>query len=58
MVREWRDETDRWILGYCWLTLAIGALVLVAFGGGEILDIDIYTLVPLVLLLSMDCPCI
>ena len=48
MVREWRYETDRWILGYCWLPLAIGTLVLVAFDGGELLAIAISTRVPLI----------
>ena len=32
--QEWRDETDRWLLGQCWLPLAIGGLVLKSFGGG------------------------
>ena len=34
VVQEWRDETDRWILEYFWLPLAVGTLVLEAFGGG------------------------
>ena len=58
MAREWRDETDRWILGYCWLPLATGTLVLAAIGGGELLDIDIPPLVPLFFLLSLACPCL
>ena len=58
MAREWRDETDRWILGECWIPLAIGTLVLAAFGGGKFLDIAISTLVPLIFLLYMDCPCL
>ena len=53
MAREWRDETDRWLLGYFWLTLSARTLVLAAFGGGELLDIDIPTLLPLVFLLSL-----
>ena len=54
MARGWRDETDRWILGYFWLPLDVGTVVLVAFGGGELLDIAIPTLVHLsVLPLSM-----
>ena len=32
--QECKDETDRWFLGYCWLTLALSNLVLAAFGGG------------------------
>ena len=32
--------------------------VLAAFGGGELLDIDITTLVPIVFLLSLACPCL
>ena len=35
---------------------AFGCWVLAAFGGGEILDIDIPTLRPLVFLLSLDFP--
>ena len=58
MAREWRDETDRWILGWCWLPLAIRTLVLTDFGGGELLDIAITTLVPLVFLLSLAFPCL
>ena len=56
--QEWRDETDRWLLGYCWLPLDIGTLVLAAFGGGELLAIDIPTIVPLVFLFSLACPCL
>ena len=33
MAPEWRDETDRWLLGYCWLPLAVGNLMLAALGG-------------------------
>ena len=58
VARECRYETDRWILGYCWLPLAIGTWVLEAFVGGEILSVYIPTLVPLVFLLSLDCPCL
>ena len=58
MVQEWRDETDRWLWGYCWLHLAIGTLVLAAFEGGELLDIAIPILLPLVFLLSLDFPCL
>ena len=58
MALEWRDDTNRWILGYFWLPLSVGTLVLADFDGGELLDIDIPTLVPLVFLLSMACPCI
>ena len=58
MALEWRDETDRGVLVYCLLTLAVGTLVLAAFGGGELLAIDITTLVLLVFLLSLDCPCL
>ena len=43
MAREWIDETARWILGKWWLPLAVGNLVLAAFGGGELLDIAIPT---------------
>ena len=56
MAPEWRDETNRWFLGYCWLPWAIGTLVLTAFGGEELLDIAIPTLVHLVFLLSLACP--
>ena len=56
--QEWRDETYRWIFGYCLLTLAVVTLVLAAFGGGELLDISILTLVPTIFLLSMYFPCI
>ena len=55
MALEWRDETDRWILGYCWLPLAVGTLVLVSFGDGELLAIAITTLVQLVFILLLDC---
>ena len=58
VAQEWRDETDRWLLGYCWLPLTIGTLVLAAFGGGEILAIDIPTILPLVFLLSLAFPCL
>ena len=37
---------------------AFGCWVLAAFGGGEILAISIPTLIPLVFLLSLACPCI
>ena len=40
------------------MPLAIGTLVLAAFGSGEILAIDIPTLVPLVFLLSLACLCL
>ena len=56
MAREWIDETYRWFWGWCWLPLALGALVLTAFGGGELLDIAIPTLVPLFFLLYLACP--
>ena len=55
---EWRDETYRWILGQCWLPLDVMTLVLVAFGGRELLAIDITTIVPLVFLISLDLPCL
>ena len=58
MAREWRYETDRCLLGYCWLPLAIGTLVLAAFGGGKLLAIVVPTLVPLQFLLSLACPCL
>ena len=58
MSQEWRDETDRWILGYCWMPLGFGTLVLEDFGGGELLDVAIPTLVPLVFLLSLYFPCL
>ena len=38
------------------MPLAVGTLVLAAFGGGGLLDIAIPTLVPLVFLLYMDFP--
>ena len=38
--------------------MAIGAFVLAAFGGGELLAIAIPTLVPLVFVLSLYCPCL
>ena len=41
MAWEWRDETDRWLWGQCWLTLAVEALVLAAFGGGELFAVAI-----------------
>ena len=37
---------------------AFGCWVLAAFGGGELLAIGILTLVPLVFLLSLACPCL
>ena len=37
---------------------AFGCWVLAAFGGGELFSIDIPTLIPLVFLLSLDCPCL
>ena len=37
---------------------AFGSWVLAAFGGGELLDIAITTLIPLVFLLSQACPCL
>ena len=58
MAREWIDETNNRLLGKCWLPLDIGTLVLAAIGGGELLDIDIPTLVPLVFLLSMALSCL
>ena len=36
---------------------AFGCWVLAAFGGGKLLDISITTLIPLVFLLSLACPC-
>ena len=56
MVWEWRDDTERCILGYCWLPLAVLTLVLAAFGGGNLSAIVIPILVTLVFLLSMDFP--
>ena len=44
--------------GIVWLHLAVGTLVLPVFVGGELLDIDIPTLVPIVFLLYLYCPCI
>ena len=44
---EWRYETGRWLLGSCWLPLAVGTLLLAAFGCGELLAIAIPKLVPL-----------
>ena len=38
--------------------MAVRTLVLEDFGGGEILDIAIPKLVPLVFILSLDFPCI
>ena len=58
VARECRDETDRCILGYCWLTSDVGALVLADFGGGVILDISIPTLVPLLYIFYLACPCL
>ena len=37
---------------------AFGCWVLVAFCGGELLAVDIPTLIPLVFLLSVDFPCL
>ena len=37
---------------------AFGCWVLVTFGGGELLDIDIFTLIPLVFILSLACLCL
>ena len=37
MAQEWIYETDRWILGCCWLPLAVGTLMLAYFGCGELL---------------------
>ena len=53
----WRDETDRWLLEYRWLPLAVRCLVLAAFGGGALLAIAITTLVTIVFILSMNFPC-
>ena len=58
VAREWRDDTDKWILGYFWLPLVFGTLVLVAFGGGELFPIDIPTLVALFFLLYLTFPCL
>ena len=58
MAREWTYETDRWLLGYCWLPLDVEALVLAAFGGGKLLAVAIPTIVPLIFLLSLYCPCL
>ena len=38
VAREWQDDTNGWVLGQCWMPLAVGTLVLKAFGGGELLD--------------------
>ena len=38
------------------LVIAVGTLVLTEFGGGELLDIAIPTLLPLDFLLYLDCP--
>ena len=46
MAREWRDKTDRWLLGKYRLPLDVGTLVLAAFLGGETLAIDIHKLLP------------
>ena len=40
------------------LLAAFGCWLLAAFGGGEILDISIPTLIPLFFLLSLACPCL
>ena len=40
------------------MPLDIGTLVLAAFDGRELLDISIPTLIPLLFILSMACPCI
>ena len=40
------------------MPLAVGDFMLSAFGGEKILAIMITTLVPLVFLISMDCPCL
>ena len=45
-------------LGIVLAAFGFGTLVLEAFGGGEILDIAIPTLVPLVFLLSLACYCL
>ena len=58
MAQEWIYETDRWLLGYCCLSLAIGALVLSAFDGKELLAISIPTLLPLAFILSLYYPCL
>ena len=56
--RKWRDETDMWLLGQCWSTLVVGALVLAEFDGGKLLAIYINALVPLVFLLFLAFPCL
>ena len=58
MGREWRDETNRCLSGNNWLPLAVGTLVLADFGCGELLDIYITKLVPLLFLLSLAFPCL
>ena len=58
VAQEWRDDTDRWIMGKCWLPLTIGTLVLASFGSGGLLAIAITTLVPLVFLLYIAIPCL
>ena len=40
------------------MPLAVGTLVFAAFSGGELLSIDIPTLLLLVFLLTMACPCL
>ena len=37
---------------------AFGCWVLAAFGGGELLDIAISTLIPIVFIRSLACPCL
>ena len=58
MAQECRYETSGWILGYFWILFAVGTLVLEYFDDRELLDIAITTLVPLVFLLSIGCPCL
>ena len=40
------------------MPLDVGTLVMADFGGGELLDIAIITLVTIVFLLSLACPCL
>ena len=40
------------------MPLAIGTLVLAAFGGEELLDVSIPKLVPLVFFIFLDCYCL
>ena len=56
MALECRYETYRWILGDCWLPLTVSTLVLAAFDRGELLAIDITTILPLVFIISLDFP--